>query len=83
MCVCVFDLLITTGFDTGSLVKSCCGIGGKYNYDPNRLCGSSGVPVCPNVSQYINWDGIHYTQEAHHRFSQVLIHELVHAIPCS
>lgn len=72
-----------TGFDASSLLKSCCGIGGEYNYDPIRLCGSLGVPVCPNASKYINWDGIHYTQEAHRHFSQVLIHELEHAIPCS
>ncbi|XP_028076186.1 GDSL esterase/lipase At5g03980-like [Camellia sinensis] len=28
------------GFDKQSLLKACCGIGGSYNYDPIRTCGS-------------------------------------------
>ncbi|XP_071912169.1 acetylajmalan esterase-like [Coffea arabica] len=36
---------------------ACCGIGGQYNFDRNRSCGSAGVPVCPDPRQYIQWDG--------------------------
>ncbi|KAF5934833.1 hypothetical protein HYC85_025962 [Camellia sinensis] len=60
------------GFDKQSLLRACCGIGGTYNYDANRTCGSQDVHVCPNPKQYIHWDGIHLTQEAHHRISDIL-----------
>ncbi|CAL5349625.1 unnamed protein product [Camellia sinensis] len=58
------------GFDKQSLLRACCGIGGTYNYDANRTCGSQDVPVCPNPKHYIHWDGIHLTQEAHYRISE-------------
>ncbi|KAL3535331.1 hypothetical protein ACH5RR_003792 [Cinchona calisaya] len=32
------------GFNTSSLLKACCGIGGPYSYDSNRACGTAGVP---------------------------------------
>ncbi|KAI7981180.1 Acetylajmalan esterase [Camellia lanceoleosa] len=60
------------GFDKQSLLIACCGIGGTYNYDANRMCGSHDVPICPNPKQYIHWDGIHLTQEAHHHISDIL-----------
>ena len=60
------------GFDKQSLLRACCGIGGTYNYDANRMGGAQDVSVCPNPKQYIHWDGIHLTQEAHHRISDIL-----------
>ncbi|KAI7996716.1 Acetylajmalan esterase [Camellia lanceoleosa] len=60
------------GFDKQSLLIACCGIGGTYNYDANRMCGSHDVPICPNPKQCIHWDGIHLTQEAHHHISDIL-----------
>ena len=70
------------GFDQGSLLKACCGIGGVYNYDGSRMCGSRGVPVCENPSERIHWDGVHLTQEAYHRMSEVLINDILSRIQC-
>ncbi|XP_071921899.1 acetylajmalan esterase-like [Coffea arabica] len=46
-----------------SLIKSCCGIGGIYNYDGRWICETPGVPVCREPEKYIYWDGIHMTQK--------------------
>lgn len=49
------------GFDTANLLKACCGTGGEYNYDSNRLCGSDGVTACAHPEQALHWDGVHLT----------------------
>ncbi|KAE9458965.1 hypothetical protein C3L33_09128, partial [Rhododendron williamsianum] len=54
-----------TGFDVTSARKSCCGIGGPYDFTLTLLCGFPGVPVCSQPNRYIHWDGIHLTQEAY------------------
>ncbi|CAK9186764.1 unnamed protein product [Ilex paraguariensis] len=64
------------GFNPKTLLKSCCGIGGLYNYDENRKCGSHGVPTCPNPGQYISWDGIHLTQEAYRHITKILLADI-------
>ncbi|WOL14378.1 hypothetical protein Cni_G23158 [Canna indica] len=52
---------------------SCCGHGGKYNFNIHHMCGSkitvNGTEVvigksCKNPSKRIVWDGIHYTEAA-------------------
>ncbi|CAM6126654.1 unnamed protein product [Calypogeia fissa] len=51
-------------------LNACCGVGGQHNFDPSVSCGSGGFlngsPVfagpCPNPKQYVNWDGIHFTE---------------------
>ncbi|KAJ3701649.1 hypothetical protein LUZ61_005354 [Rhynchospora tenuis] len=52
---------------------SCCGHGGKYNYDVNVGCGAT-IRVnntdillgksCPDPLKKVCWDGIHYTEAA-------------------
>ncbi|KAI3470325.1 hypothetical protein Pfo_026988 [Paulownia fortunei] len=64
-------------------LKACCGIGGKYNYNSKRFCGSPGVPVCPNPDQYIYWDGLHFTQEAYARMEQILIQSSLSTLNCT
>ncbi|KAJ7524519.1 hypothetical protein O6H91_17G009300 [Diphasiastrum complanatum] len=49
-------------FSTRLKLHACCGIGGKYNFDPDRRCGLAAVNVCSDPSIYINWDGIHFTE---------------------
>ncbi|MQM23081.1 hypothetical protein Taro_056142 [Colocasia esculenta] len=52
---------------------SCCGHGGKYNYNRNHGCGSKVVvngtaavlgKSCDDPSERIIWDGVHYTEAA-------------------
>jgi GDSL-like Lipase/Acylhydrolase len=52
---------------------SCCGHGGKYNYDVNYGCGATmrvnntDILVgksCPEPLKKVCWDGIHYTEAA-------------------
>ncbi|KAL3642147.1 hypothetical protein CASFOL_012962 [Castilleja foliolosa] len=64
-------------------LKACCGIGGKYNYDSQRFCGDSGVPVCSNPNEYIYWDGIHYTQEAYNRYLKLIVLPTLLALKCT
>ncbi|KAF5196250.1 GDSL esterase/lipase [Thalictrum thalictroides] len=65
------------GFDGANTMKACCGVGGAYNFDTNRMCGSPGVPVCPNPARRIHWDGIHLTQEAYMHMAQQLLGNLL------
>ncbi|KAG6398041.1 hypothetical protein SASPL_139491 [Salvia splendens] len=46
-------------------LRSCCGVGGSYNYDNNRLCGSPNVTACSNPNNSIYWDGLHFTQQVY------------------
>lgn len=58
------------GFIYGT--KACCGIGGEYNFSPERFCSQKTeingtivtAPFCSNPSEYVNWDGIHNTETA-------------------
>ncbi|KAK4481020.1 hypothetical protein RD792_006061 [Penstemon davidsonii] len=64
-------------------LQTCCGIGGKYNYDNKRFCGSPGVPICSNPNQYFFWDGIHLTQEANNRLSTALQEATLATLNCT
>ncbi|KAI3686394.1 hypothetical protein L1987_80069 [Smallanthus sonchifolius] len=45
------------------LYKVCCGSsGGPYNFDLSAICGSKSASSCQNLSQYVNWDGVHLTE---------------------
>ncbi|KAJ6719650.1 hypothetical protein OIU79_007320 [Salix purpurea] len=54
-------------------LRACCGHGGKYNYNRHLGCGARktvggreifvGKP-CKDPSEWINWDGVHYTEAA-------------------
>lgn len=49
---------------------SCCGWGGRWNYNVNVSCSQTNViqgvqvsaTVCPDPNLYLNWDGIHPTE---------------------
>lgn len=52
---------------------SCCGHGGKYNYNKDIGCGAKAIrkgkevlvgKPCENPSKRIIWDGVHYTDAA-------------------
>ncbi|XP_024531379.1 GDSL esterase/lipase At3g26430 [Selaginella moellendorffii] len=52
--------------------RACCGTGGDYNYNFGVQCGESKIvngksvvsTTCKDPSQYLNWDGVHYTEAA-------------------
>lgn len=50
---------------TFNLKRACCGAGGRDNFNPTRMCGARGVPVCANPDSYILWDGLNLTQQAY------------------
>ncbi|XP_060171398.1 acetylajmalan esterase-like [Lycium barbarum] len=64
----IFRFAPWLGFNTSTLVSPCC-----------RCCGGAGQCVtpgdglCPNPTQYVNWDGLHLTDEAYHRISDIVI----------
>lgn len=57
-------------------LRTCCGHGGKYNYNIHLGCGSKvtrhgkevmiGKP-CKDPSVHVNWDGVHYTEGANRK----------------
>ncbi|XP_051125549.1 GDSL esterase/lipase At1g31550-like [Andrographis paniculata] len=61
------------GFGNQTL-SSCCGGGGTYNYNPAKQCG--GTPqaaCCRDPAEYINWDGVHFTEAANRLIAQGLL----------
>ena len=77
-----FLVFVWTGFDPGSLVKACCGVGGEYNFDGARVCGSPGVQACPDPDRLVSWDGIHLTQKAYTLIARRIIHDILPHLHC-
>ncbi|KAF3622094.1 putative acetylajmalan esterase-like [Capsicum annuum] len=73
---------VKLGFDKNSVQKACCGIGGEYNYDTHKQCGSPGVQACAYASTYISWDGIHLTQAAYKWLARWLIDDMLPQLNC-
>ncbi|CAM0951536.1 unnamed protein product [Alopecurus aequalis] len=48
-------------------LRTCCGGGGKYNWNASAICGMPGVTACKDPSTFVNWDGVHFT-EATYRY---------------
>ncbi|KMZ74993.1 GDSL esterase/lipase [Zostera marina] len=60
------------GLDEQTLLKTCCGGGGKYNFDIIGFCGSPEATVCANPDRYLNWDGVHLTQKGYQLMTNLL-----------
>jgi hypothetical protein len=75
-----FHFKTFTGFE--SPTEACCGYGGPpLNYDGRVPCGQTKsvngnlvtAKGCSDSTEYVNWDGIHYTEAANfHVTSQIL-----------
>ena len=54
-------LKLLTGFT--NTLDSCCGVGNTspYNYNALLFCNNRTSIVCSNPYNYLNWDGIHFT----------------------
>ncbi|CAK9309105.1 unnamed protein product [Citrullus colocynthis] len=70
------------GFDEAALQKSCCGVGGNYDFSLMKMCGLPGVEVCPNPNERISWDGVHLTQKAYKFMAHWLIHDIFPKLHC-
>lgn len=79
-----FQYVLRSGrFDKSVALRSCCGIGGAYNYDGKRPCGALGVPVCSNPDRFMSWDGVHLTQRAYRFMSKFLNKKILSEIKCN
>lgn len=63
-------------------IMACCGYGGPpLNYDSRVGCGQTATingtsvtsQVCNDTTEYINWDGIHYTEAANQYVSSQIL----------
>lgn len=52
------------GFGNRPLAACCGGGRGPYNFNFTVFCGTPGATACADPSEYVSWDGIHYTEAA-------------------
>ncbi|XP_019200074.1 PREDICTED: GDSL esterase/lipase At1g09390-like [Ipomoea nil] len=78
-----YDLIANSskyGFEEDPM-RVCCGHGGgRYNFNATSQCGSQDFQVCDRMSEYVNWDGTHYT-EAANKFVATKILSTVYSTP--
>jgi len=55
------------GVASQDALRTCCGGGGVYNWNPSAICGMPGATACKDPSAFVSWDGVHYT-EATYRY---------------
>ncbi|KAK4595711.1 hypothetical protein RGQ29_013983 [Quercus rubra] len=70
------------GFDVDSVLKSCCGAGGAYDFFLGKMCGIPGVPVCANPDERVSWDGIHLTHKANQYLANWIINDIFPKLHC-
>jgi lysophospholipase L1-like esterase len=57
------------GFRSRPLAACCGGGGGAYNFDDAAFCGAAGTAACADPSEYVSWDGVHFTEAANRRIA--------------
>ncbi|KAJ8568392.1 hypothetical protein K7X08_027925 [Anisodus acutangulus] len=71
------------GFNQNTLLSACCGTGGRHNFNFRSVCGAAGINACSNPAQYVHWDGIHLTDEAHRRITDILVKDMLSKFRCA
>ncbi|KAJ8621471.1 hypothetical protein MRB53_030000 [Persea americana] len=71
------------GFDKKVTLKACCGYGGDpYNYSPLVTCGGNpSAKSCSRPSEYMSWDGLHFTDAFSQRFVEVMMRGMPYLKP--
>ncbi|KAL5719862.1 acetylajmaline esterase [Ranunculus cassubicifolius] len=67
---------------SGYSLRSCCGGGGPYNYNLSSPC-HFGSTVCDDPSLYVQWDGLHLTQEAYRQIATKMFEGTINFPPIS
>ncbi|CAM0953604.1 unnamed protein product [Alopecurus aequalis] len=55
-------------------LRTCCGGGGRYNYNVSAICGMPGVTACKDPEAYVSWDGVHYTEATNRYIAEGWLH---------
>ncbi|XP_047975149.1 acetylajmalan esterase-like [Salvia hispanica] len=79
--ITTFRIAPLFGLNRTTLLTPCCK-SKQYNFISSEFCGNPTVPVCSNPGQYIHWDGLHLTQEAYRRISQLVIPNILPTVIC-
>lgn len=61
------------GFGSTPLVACCGGGGGPYNFNYAAFCGTPKSTTCEDPSEFISWDGIHFTEAANELMAQAVL----------
>ncbi|CAN6305297.1 unnamed protein product [Urochloa humidicola] len=64
------------GFGDKPLAACCGGGGGPYNFDLTAFCGTPGSAACTDPSEYVSWDGIHFTEAANRFMARAVLRGL-------
>lgn len=56
-----------------NVLRTCCGVGGPYNYNERMRCGVGRAVSCANPKQYFNWDGLHLTDAAYGKIAKLFL----------
>ncbi|CAN6299537.1 unnamed protein product [Urochloa humidicola] len=68
----IADIIVSPGrygFRDRPLVVCCGRGGGAYNFDMAASCGAVGTTACADPSEYVSWDGVHFTEAANRRIA--------------
>nr|CAB3494815.1 unnamed protein product [Digitaria exilis] len=59
------------------LVACCGGGGGPYNFNYAAFCGTPNSTTCEDPSQFVSWDGIHFTEAANELMAHAVLRVLM------
>ncbi|CAN6311258.1 unnamed protein product [Urochloa humidicola] len=61
------------GFGDKPLAACCGGGGNPYNFDLTAFCGTPGSAACADPSEYVSWDGVHFTEAANRLIARAVL----------